>query len=307
MANNIGQTEELSVTNYATAKGSNTEEVTSNTITHIIEKQIIYDEQGNIVSGNTENNNNETIEKTYKITGIAWLDENEDGIRNPSEKRLSGITAKLVDSVTGIIKDRVSTNTNGEYTFKNVVNGSYIVIFDYDSALYALTKYQVSTASTNVNSDVTSTKVSQDGKQTIAAVTNTITVNNGSISNVDIGLITADSFDLKLDKTVTKITVQNAKGTDTVTFDNTKLAKTEIASKYINSSTAYIEYSIKVTNVGDLAGYAKKIVDYLPEETTFNSGLKGNEQWYSAEGKLYSAALADTLIAPGETKEIKLV
>ncbi len=144
LANNIGQTEELSVTNYATAKGSNTEEVTSNTITHIIEKQIIYDEQGNIREGYEEmtipsfriykkfNNNNEVelhygndnntkisydnIE-TYKITGIAWLDENEDGIRNPSEKRLSGITAKLVDSVTGIIKDRVSTNTNGEYTF----------------------------------------------------------------------------------------------------------------------------------------------------------------------------------------------
>ena len=59
---------------------------------------------------------------------------------------------------------------------------------------------------------------------------------------------------------------------------------------------------------GDLAGYAKKIVDYVPEETMFNSGLKGNEAWYTgSDGKLYSAALADILIAPGETKEIKLV
>ena len=68
------------------------------------------------------------------------------------------------------------------------------------------------------------------------------------------------------------------------------------------------EYSIKVSNVGDLAGYAKKVVDYLPAETTFNSGLKGNEAWYTGvDGNLYSAALADTLILPGETKEIKLV
>ena len=308
LANNIGQAEELSVTNYATAKGTNTEEVTSNSITHIIEPKVIFDEYGNVVSGTNNDVGNTTLAKTYKITGIAWLDENEDGIRTSGENRLSGIAVKLVESATGVIKDRTTTNSNGEYTFTNIENGNYIVIFEYDSVLYTVTKYQVTSALANVNSDVTSTTVSQDGKQIIAAVTNTITVNNGSVSNIDMGLVAADSFDLKLEKSVTKITVQNAKGTDTLNYNNTKLAKTEIGSKYINSSIVYVEYSIKVSNVGDLAGYAKKVVDYLPAETTFNSGLKGNEAWYTGvDGNLYSAALADTLILPGETKEIKLV
>ena len=307
LANSIGQAEELSVTNYATAKGTNTDEVVSNSITHIIEPKIIYNEKGEVVTGNNAGDTT-AIEKTYKISGIAWLDENEDGIRTSSESKLSGITVKLIESATGVIKAKTTTNSNGAYSFTNVENGEYVVIFDYDSTLYALTKYQVSSAATNVNSDVTSTTVTQDGKQFIAAVTNTITVNNGSISNIDMGLVAADSFDLKLDKTVTKITVQNAKGTDTSTYNNIKLAKTEIASKYINSSIVYVEYSIKVSNVGDLAGYAKKIVDYLPGETTFNSGLNGNSAWYTGmDGNLYSTALADTLILPGQTKEIKLV
>lgn len=308
LADSIGQAEELSVTNYATAKGKNTEEVVSNSITHIIEPRIVYDEDGNLVSGNDGSKDNPTIEKTYKITGIAWLDENKDGIRTSDEKRLSGITAKLVNSETGVIKSRTTTNSNGEYTFTNVANGNYIIVFDYDTSLYTVTKYQVTNAATNVNSDVTTTTIVQDGKQTTAGVTNTITIENGSISNIDIGLIQAESFDLKLEKTISKITVQNSKGTETTNYDNKSIAKKEIHSKYINGSTIYVEYSIKVSNVGELAGYAKKIVDYIPDETTFNSSLKGNSDWYTGtDGNLYSSALADTVINPGETKEIKLV
>ena len=59
-------------------------------------------------------------------------------------------------------------------------------------------------------------------------------------------------------------------------------------------------------NEGNIAGYAKQIVDYLPSELKFSSEL--NKDWYKAtDGKIYTKALADTIINPGETKEIKLV
>ncbi|MCI8352587.1 MAG: hypothetical protein HFJ58_03110 [Clostridia bacterium] len=55
-----------------------------------------------------------------------------------------------------------------------------------------------------------------------------------------------------------------------------------------------------------MAGYAKKIVDYIPSDMTFKSEL--NEEWYIGEsGNAYNASLANTLINPGETKEVTLV
>ena len=105
-----------------------------------------------------------------------------------------------------------------------------------------------------------------------------------------------------------KLTVQSVKGTNTDTYDNVKLAKTEIAAKYVSGATVYVEYEMKVTNKGDVAGFAKKIVDYLPEGMTFNSSLEANSSWYTgADGNIYSTALADTELAPGQTATVKLV
>ena len=55
-----------------------------------------------------------------------------------------------------------------------------------------------------------------------------------------------------------------------------------------------------------MSGYAKKIADYIPAELKFNSEL--NKDWYQGEnGAIYSSSLANTLINPGETKEITLL
>ena len=65
---------------------------------------------------------------------------------------------------------------------------------------------------------------------------------------------------------------------------------------------------MKVTNKGDVAGYAKKIIDYLPEGMTFNSSLEANSSWYTGtDGNIYSTALADRELSPGESATIKLV
>ena len=67
-----------------------------------------------------------------------------------------------------------------------------------------------------------------------------------------------------------------------------------------------MEYKIKVTNEGNVAGYAKNIVDYMPKGMQFISEL--NPSWYIAQnGNIYSNELANTAINPGETKEIKLI
>src|SRR5574344_1356935 len=74
----------------------------------------------------------------------------------------------------------------------------------------------------------------------------------------------------------------------------------------MNSSTIIAEYKITVTNKGNVAGYAKKIVDYLPKDMKFNSEL--NSQWYlGTDGNAYNLELANTEIQPGESKEIKII
>ena len=105
---------------------------------------------------------------------------------------------------------------------------------------------------------------------------------------------------------ISKITTQDAKGTKSVDYNNSKLTKTEFAAKTIVGSKIHIEYTINVKNDGEVAGYAKKIVDYIPEDMTFNSGM--NQDWYTGtDGNLYNTSLSNIELKPGETKTFKLV
>lgn len=311
LAVDLNGMQEKTVTNAATVSAQNVDTVKTNSITHIVEatdKSELYDTAGETANTATSqlHSSNSNLSKTYKLTGIAWLDENGNGKRDDDEPKMSNITARLVNSDTGTIIKTATTDSRGEYSFSGISNGNYLVIFDYDTVKYTVTSYRQAGVETNVNSDAITTKIEQDGKQRNGAVTDVISIQDLSVSNVDIGFVLADTFDLKLDKSVTKITAQNKVGTSKSEFDKTKLAKKDIAGKYIASTTVYIEYNISVSNVGDVAGYAKKIVDYIPEGMTFNSSL--NKDWYTGtDGNLYTSSLADVELKPGETKELKLV
>ena len=300
---------ERSVTNSATVTAKNVEEVSSNNITHIVESSgTVVSGQGEHSSGRASSSTDDTISlsKTYKITGTAWLDENNDGARQENEPFMKGIKATLVDSDNGIIKQSTVTNSSGEYTFSGVRNGNYIVIFDYDTVRYTVTTYQKEGVTLNVNSDVITTKIEQDGVLRNGAVTHVVTIADGSISNIDIGLVNALKFDLSLNMGISKITTNTAKGTETKTYENAKLTKTEIAAKQVSGSSVYIEYTLTVRNEGEISGYAKKIADYIPEGMSFNSGM--NSDWFTgSDGNLYTTSLANIELQPGETRTFKLV
>ena len=300
---------ERSVTNNATVSATNINSITSNDITHIIESSgRVISEQGEHSTGKASSTTEETISisKSYKITGTAWLDKDSDGMRSETEPLMKGIMATLVDSDNGIIKQETVTNSSGEYTFTGVRNGNYIIIFDYDTVFYTVTVYQKESVAQNVNSDVITTKIEQDGVLRNGAVTRVVTIENGSISNIDIGLIEALKFDLNLNMGISKITTNTAKGTTTKTYENSKLTKTEIAAKQVAGSSIYIEYTFTIKNEGEISGFAKKIVDYLPEGMEFNSGM--NQDWFTgSDGNLYTTSLANIEIQPGETKTFKLV
>ena len=305
VALSLNGAEEKSVINYATVQAEEVSMLTSNSITHIVESTEKDNSSGQNSYTLADGNN---IEKTYRISGVAWFDANQNGMRDSNEELLSNITAKLVDSSSGIIQNTQTTDSNGEYVFSGVKNGTYLIVFEYDSTKYIVTTYQKEGVVSNVNSDVILTTINQEGQSKEGAVTDIIKIEGGSISNIDIGLMSVDKFDLQIDKAISKVMLQTPNETITEEYDNTKLAKTEVAAKYVSASTVYVEYNITVSNVGDIKGYARKIVDYLPEGMTFNSALEANADWYTgSDGNLYSEALANRELNPGDSVTLKLV
>ncbi len=302
-------TAETSATNFGILSQSNQEDIKTNSITHIIEgnpEVTVNEEEGK--SRKLSLTNEDNITQTYRIDGTVWEDTNKNGMRDSNEPNLSGISVKLINSSSGAVEKTSSTDNNGNYSFGGISNGSYSVIFEYDTTKYIVTAYQKQGVNLNVNSDAISTRLEQNGKITYGAITDVINISNSSISNIDLGLMLSEKFDLKIDKTITKVTVQTSKGTTTENYNNTKLAKTEIASKNVTGSVVFVEYEIKVSNVGDINGYVKKIVDYIPDGMKFNSSLEANSKWYTGQdGNLYTKAFENTELKKGDSKIIKLV
>ena len=246
---------------------------------------------------------------SYTITGVVWKDENNDGLRDEDEELIEGIDVYAINVETSEIATNqneqiiATTGADGRYTLTDLPQGNYIVAFEYDTNQYMVTTYQAEGVDESINSDAVKASRIVNGEERTAAYTDSIEVYN-DIENIDLGLSKAKIFSLRLDKTISKIIVTNKNGSKTYNFDDSSIAKVEIASKELSGATVVIEYKMKVTNVGEIAGYAKSIVDYLPSSLTFNSSL--NSDWYKKGNNLYTSSLSDVLIEPGETEEVTL-
>ena len=289
----------------ATLSATSFESITSNEVTAIIEYDPNASHEGGEPSGTSR----------YRITGTAWLDENMDGQRDSTEQTIANMQVMLLNrDSNAIVKDPdtnenkiTNTSNDGTYQFTNLPNGRYVVVFVYDSSNYTLTEYQKDGVSESFNSDAIDVNLTLNGERRIAGITDVLTINDGNVRNIDIGLYTASRFDLRLDKYIDKITLTTPTiGTNTYEYNNSQLAKIEILNQNVDKSSMVVEYKIVVRNEGSVAGYVNKIVDYLPEEVSFNTEL--NPDWYlSDNGNIYNASLANERINPGETKEVTLI
>ena len=245
------------------------------------------------------------------INGKAWLDENLNGAKDNNEKLLSGIKVRLYNVSTndyqreenGTIIE-TTTNENGEYTFTKIPNGQYIVLFEYNTNEYEPTYYLKDGVDDSINSKVVFKNITINGESKEYAVTDAINLQD-SISNINIGLKEKLTFDLQLNKYISKISIQNNKGTKVYDYKDSTFAKVEINRKQVSGSVVVLEYTIKVKNNGEVAGYTNSIVDYLSNGLTFSSEL--NPDWYLSGNELYTKKFANEVINPGEEKEIKLV
>ena len=308
---------EQEITSSITTSNDVVGEKKSETLTFIMKaKKEDNPENGinNEVTNVEPGENNEIIDpgddkRTGKeINGKVWVDSNKNGKYDEGESRLSGITVLLISKVDGNVKLTTTTNENGRYTFDKLENGSYLVAFLYDSSKYVVTEYQKEGVSKTVNSDAIDATINYKGEDKKVGLTDTIEILDSDVNNIDIGIYEAEKFDLSLNKYVSKVTVNNNSGVTTYDYNgkDKTLVKVDIPAKYMSSSTVIIEYKIQVKNEGEVPGYAKKVVDYIPDGLKFNTELNP-KAYLGKDGNIYSEELADTIINPGESKEITII
>lgn len=289
---------------------SNTIEIIGSTV-NSIEKTLVnkIDNKNSDNPSNTDDPSNPedpSKTETNTISGLAWIDEDKDGIRDSGEKTLQAMQVLLLDKDLKQV-NKTTTSLTGTYKFSNVEQGEYTVAFEYETSKYAVTKYQVEGATQSTNSDAIAKEIEIDGKSKTVAVTNTIKVDGKEENtNIDIGLIENAQFDLSLNKYIKKVTLSNSSGTTTYEYQDTSFAKIEISASKIAGTVMMVEYEIEVTNEGDVNGYVTDIIDYKPTDLEFSSEM--NTEWYvGTDNYLHYAAIEPEAIEPGKTQTLKLV
>ncbi|MEM6964586.1 MAG: SdrD B-like domain-containing protein [Bacteroidota bacterium] len=118
-----------------------------------------------------------------KITGIAFNDDDADGLQAGAETRIEGITVMLLDK-NGVMVDQAVTNNLGVYEFANLAPGDYKIKVDENTTASGV-DYILTFANEGTDDDADSDPVRSNSGTAISEV---ISVSNGqTVDNVDVG------------------------------------------------------------------------------------------------------------------------
>ena len=136
--------------------------------------------------------------------------------------------------------------------------------------------------------------------------------NESEEDDIDIEKVQVKYFDLSLLKYVSKvITIENGETQIKETgYDGTEdpepIVKVDLHRKKVDEVTVKFGYTIKITNEGQIPGYATEIKDYVPEGLEFLP--EDNPDWLEIEnGIIVTEKLAETLLQPGESATVEVI
>ncbi len=118
-------------------------------------------------------------------------------------------------------------------------------------------------------------------------------------------------FDLALRKWVSQVILIEdgvQKEMDTGHYaeqDPEPAVKVELNKKRIENTIVKFRYQIRITNEGEIEGYATEISDYIPDGLMFNQA--DNPKWREEDNKIVTDQLKDTLLQPGESATVEVV
>lgn len=146
---------------------------------------------------------------------------------------------------------------------------------------------------------------SRDIENMARVITNEKDINEEN--NISSEYLYVKYFDLDITKYIEKIDVITDGKTTTKNIgidSNEKLPKIEVHSKKINSTKLNITYGIKAKNIGEIAGLALEITDFIPDGFIFNE--TENPDWYLDGKVLKTTILNSEILNPGEEKILYL-
>ena len=127
----------------------------------------------------------------------------------------------------------------------------------------------------------------------------------------DIEKIYVQYFDLALRKWVSQVILiedGTEKVKDTGHYaeqDPEPVVRVDLNQNRIDNTIIKFKYQIRITNEGEIAGYATEISDYIPQGLEFNQA--DNPLWQEVDGKIVTDQLKDTLLQPGESATVEVI
>ena len=132
--------------------------------------------------------------------------------------------------------------------------------------------------------------------------------------DIDTESVEMKYFDLALLKYVSKVYVTESGVTKEIEtgyngLENPEpVVKIELDRKKLSTTDIKYLYTIKVTNEGEIEGYAKEITDRIPDGLAFNES--DNTEWgwkVTEDGRVTTDYLANKLLKPGQSAEVPIV
>ena len=238
--------------------------------------------------------------RNYEISGKAWDDINKNGVYDEGERPLANIVAKLVENGKNRVIKTVLTDDTGKYTFSEVPNGEYSVMFEFEDKKYSPTVYKKNNVEDSKVSDAIGVNRQETTKQ--VAVSDAIKINFQSKSNENLGLVNNTNFDMALKGEITKLRVVNGDKKDEITTKDVEstVNKFKVSPFTSTNSKVEVDYKLIAKNEGNVPGKIVKIGAYKNKEEKILTA-----SWKQETGELaVTRELENIELKPGEEKEI---
>ena len=176
--------------------------------------------------------------------------------------------------------------------------------------------FKVTTPNTSdriiINSAQVSKDLDEDGNEVedIDSTPDNMENGNPKEDDEDIEKIYVKYFDLALRKWVTTaIVIEDGTQKEMATGHYAEqepepVVKVEVNKKRMKNTVIKFKYSIRVTNEGEIPGYATELSDYIPKGLKFNQA--DNPDWKESGDKIITTKLKDTLLNPGDQAFVDL-
>ena len=220
-------------------------------------------------------------EESCIIKGMIWNDADGNGLWSDNEKIMEGNIVKLYDTRNNAIIATTLTDSQGTYKFYNVKAGEYIIMYSYDSSAYKFSKYYSGLSESYIISNVNQSQIVEDADY---AISDSIVVRSGEEITVNLGLKELDLLDLKVDSYVSKVTLKKDGKEEAYDYKKGDASELELTSKSLKDSDIVLDYSIEISNIGNVNGYVGQMSVTIPEGFEFDESSSNN--WYVDGDKL---------------------